>query len=110
MDTSIEKELLTDINIEEEESFFQDIDTLEQFGIHIADIKRLKELGICTIKGIQMTTRKALCASKGFSEAKVDKIKEACQKLSATGFMTALEVSDKRKCIFKLSTGSQEFE
>lgn len=111
MDTAtIEKDVLPDINIEMEESFFQDIDTLEQSGINIADIKRLKDGGICTVKGIQMATRKTLCAIKGFSEAKVNNIKEACQKLNATGFMTALEVSDKRKCVFKLSTGSQEFE
>lgn len=58
-----------------------------------------------------MTTRKRLCNIKGFSEAKVDKIKEACCKIqSGTGFLTALEVSDQRKYIFKISTGSIELE
>lgn len=47
----------------------------------MADIKKLKSVGICTVKGIQMTTRRALCNVKGLSEAKVDKIKEAAGKL-----------------------------
>lgn len=48
---------------------------------NMADIKKLKSVGICTIKGIQMTTRRALCNVKGLSEAKVEKIKEAANKL-----------------------------
>lgn len=48
---------------------------------NVADIKKLKAVGICTIKGIQMTTKRALCNVKGLSEAKVDKIKEAANKL-----------------------------
>ncbi len=48
---------------------------------NMADIKKLKSVGICTVKGIQMTTRRALCNVKGLSEAKVDKIKEAAGKL-----------------------------
>lgn len=48
---------------------------------NVADIKKLKSVGICTVKGIQMTTRKALCNIKGLSEAKVEKIKEAAGKM-----------------------------
>lgn len=95
---------------DEEESFFQDVDILQKHGINVADIKKLKSAGICTIKGIQMSTKKKLCNIKGFSETKVEKIKEACQKVSTSGFMTALEVSDRRKQIFKISTGSADLE
>lgn len=98
------------LETEDEETGFLDVDCLQQHGINVADIKKLKAAGICTVKGVQMTTRKKLAAIKGFSEAKVDKIKEACQKLSATNFITALEVSDRRKHVFKISTGSQELE
>ncbi|EPY88393.1 hypothetical protein CB1_000175005 [Camelus ferus] len=60
--------------------FYSDIS--RTFGyMNVADIKKLKSVGICTIKGIQMTTRRALCNVKGLSEAKVDKIKEAANKL-----------------------------
>ncbi|NXU37332.1 DMC1 protein, partial [Drymodes brunneopygia] len=92
------------------ESFFQDIDLLQKHGINVADIKKLKAVGICTIKGIQMTTRRALCNVKGLSEAKVDKIKEAANKLVEPGFLTAFEYSEKRKMVFHISTGSQEFD
>ncbi|XP_015483151.1 meiotic recombination protein DMC1/LIM15 homolog isoform X2 [Parus major] len=95
---------------DDEESFFQDIDLLQKHGINVADIKKLKAVGICTVKGIQMTTRRALCNVKGLSEAKVDKIKEAANKLVEPGFLTAFEYSEKRKMVFHISTGSQEFD
>lgn len=95
---------------EEEESFFQDVDILQKHGINVADIKKLKAAGICTIKGIQMSTKKKLSNIKGFSDTKVDKIKEACQKVITLGFMTALEVSERRKHVFKISTGSSDLE
>ena len=57
-----------------------------------------------------MSTKKKLCNIKGFSETKVEKIKEACLKIISLGFMTALEVSDRRKQVFKISTGSIELE
>ncbi|XP_062476487.1 meiotic recombination protein DMC1/LIM15 homolog isoform X3 [Pezoporus occidentalis] len=95
---------------DDEESFFQDIDLLQKHGINVADIKKLKSVGICTIKGIQMTTRRALCNVKGLSEAKVDKIKEAANKLIEPGFLTASEYSEKRKMVFHITTGSQEFD
>ncbi|XP_033743170.1 meiotic recombination protein DMC1/LIM15 homolog [Pecten maximus] len=97
-------------NEDDDESLFQDIDMLQNHGINVADIKKLKQAGICTIKGIQMTTKKRLCNIKGISEAKMEKIKEASGKLSDAGFLTALEYSDKRKQVFRISTGSQEFD
>jgi len=57
-----------------------------------------------------MCTRKKMCNIRGFSEAKVDKIKEACAKLDTGVFLTALQVSNRRKQVFRLSTGSQELE
>uniref|UniRef100_A0AAX7T1M2 Meiotic recombination protein n=1 Tax=Astatotilapia calliptera TaxID=8154 RepID=A0AAX7T1M2_ASTCA len=73
---------------DDEESFFQDIDLLQKHGINMADIKKLKSVGICTVKGIQMTTRKALCNIKGLSEAKVEKIKEAAGKLLVRHYLS----------------------
>lgn len=96
---------------EEEECFFQDIDALVEHGIASSDITKLKRAGINTIKGVQMTIRKKLLEIKGFDDAKIDKIKEACCKISInTGFMTALEVCDQRKQVFKLTTGSKNLE
>ncbi|KAJ8953983.1 hypothetical protein NQ314_007176, partial [Rhamnusium bicolor] len=99
------------LDLEEEESFFQDIDLLFEHNISHEDIKMLKKVGINTIKGVQMTMRKKLLDLKGFNEVKVDKIKEACCKIAlSNGFMTALEVCDQRKQIFKLSTGSSKLD
>ncbi|XP_073448025.1 meiotic recombination protein DMC1/LIM15 homolog [Aquarana catesbeiana] len=85
--------------------------TLELHRTHnVADIKKLKSVGICTVKGIQMTTKKALCNIKGLSEAKVEKIKEAANKLIEPGFLTAFDYSLKRKMVFHISTGSQELD
>ncbi|XP_035001170.1 meiotic recombination protein DMC1/LIM15 homolog isoform X2 [Hippoglossus stenolepis] len=95
---------------DDEVSFFQDLDILQKHGINMADIKKLKSVGICTVKGIQMTTRKALCNIKGLSEAKVEKIKEAAGKMLSVGFQTAFEYSAKRKQVFHITTGSQEFD
>ncbi|XP_046365058.1 meiotic recombination protein DMC1/LIM15 homolog [Haliotis cracherodii] len=105
-DQVVEEEVASD----EEESIFLDIDQLQNHGINVADIKKLKQAGICTIKGIQMTTRKKLCTIKGISEAKMEKIKEAAAKLVDPGFLTALQYADKRKEVFKVSTGSQELD
>ncbi|XP_064608108.1 meiotic recombination protein DMC1/LIM15 homolog [Liolophura sinensis] len=98
------------VESDEEESFFQDIDMLQNHGINVADIKKLKQAGICTVKGVQMTTRKKMCNIKGISEAKMEKIKEAATKLCDPGFLTALEYADKRKQVFKVSTGSVELD
>lgn len=99
------------VDLEEDEIFFQDIDLLLEHNISPEDITVLKALGINTIKGVQMTMRKKLLQLKGFTSEKVDQIKDACCKIVLTnGFMTALEVSDQRKQIFKLSTGSSRLE
>jgi len=95
---------------DEDEDFYQDVDILQNHGINVADIKKLKAAGICTIRGIQMVTKKKLMNIKGLSEAKVEKMKEAVIKVcgASAGFRTALEQSQSRKNIFRLATGSVE--
>ncbi|VDK78016.1 unnamed protein product [Litomosoides sigmodontis] len=93
-----------------EMNFYQDVELLQSHGINVADIKKLLGVGICTIKGVMMTTRKRLCDVKGLSEAKVDKIKEIAYKLSNNGFITALEVRERRKLCYRISTGSRELD
>lgn len=108
--TDIVQESGDDLEIEGD--FFIDVDQLQNQGINVADLKKLKSAGICTTRGLKMTTKKRLCNIKGLSEAKVDKIKEAVLKLSSnsSGFITALQASINRRAVFRLSTGSQEFD
>eukprot|EP00842_Homolaphlyctis_polyrhiza_P005279 jgi/Hompol1/5752/HPOL_002073-RA len=70
----------------------------------------MKSQGITTVRGVQMATCRALLKIKGFSEVKVDKIKEASAKLIGTGFITATELLNRRKCVLRISTGSSEFD
>ena len=86
----------TDVDEAIDEDFIVDIDSLQAHGINVADLKKLKSAGICTIRGLKMNTKKKLCQIKGLSEAKVDKIKEAITKLEggqgSAAFITALQV------------------
>ncbi|MFH4980743.1 hypothetical protein AB6A40_007452 [Gnathostoma spinigerum] len=95
---------------EDEASFYQGVELLQNHGINVADIKKLQGVGICTLKGIMMATKRRLCDVKGLSEAKVDKIKEIAGKLMSAGFMTGLQVAERRKLVFRISTGSQELD
>jgi len=94
----------------DEENFYQDVDLLQNHGINVADIKKLKTAGICTIKGMQMVTKKKMCNIKGLSEAKVEKMKEAILKICGAnaGFCTARQQSLNRRNVFRLATGSAE--
>ncbi|CAB3993934.1 meiotic recombination DMC1 LIM15 homolog [Paramuricea clavata] len=78
---------------EEEESFYLDSDLLQNHGINVADIKKLKTSGIYTIKGVQMTTRRKLCQIKGISEAKMEKIK-VCIFMILQTICTLLEAAE----------------
>jgi hypothetical protein len=57
-----------------------------------------------------MTTSRNLLKIKGLSEAKIEKIKEAASKLCHAGFITGSELDMKRQSIFRISTGSKEFD
>ena len=83
----------------------------QSFGVNAADLKKLKAVGICTVKGLKMVTKKKLSAIKGLSDAKVDKIREALLKSCGDGsvFCTALEVAVKRKNCFHIATGNLWF-
>jgi DNA repair protein RAD51 len=59
---------------------------LTKHGIAEGDIKKLVDAGYNTVEAVVFTPRKALILVKGLSEAKVDKILEACNKLVELGF------------------------
>ena len=66
---------------------------------------------MCTVKGLHMCTRKFLLNIKGYSEAKVDKVKEAASKIyDPAAFMTALEYNSRRERIVRITTGSAELD
>ncbi|KAH9990959.1 Rad51-domain-containing protein [Russula compacta] len=87
--------------------FFDSVDELQQHGINMQDILKLKAAAINTVSGVNMTTRKQMLKIKGMSEAKVEKIKEAAHKIIGSSFATGLELQEKRKRVLIISTGSK---
>ena len=59
-------------------------------GINVSDIRKLQEAGLATVGSILQLSTRDLVAIKGFSEAKVEKIREAAKKLNSkgNGFLT----------------------
>nr|GAT58112.1 RecA family ATPase [Mycena chlorophos] len=92
---------------EEETIFFDSVDELQQHGINVQDILKLKSAAINTVSGVVMTTRRQLLKIKGMSEAKVEKVKDAAAKIMGSAFATGVEVQEKRKRVFTVSTGSK---
>ncbi|KAJ0933874.1 putative ATP diphosphatase [Helianthus annuus] len=66
-------------------------------GINAGDVKKLQDAGIYTCNGLMMHTKKNLTGIKGLSEAKVDKICEAAEKIV-------------RKAVVRITTGSQALD
>ncbi|KAJ3752303.1 putative DMC1 protein [Lentinula raphanica] len=82
---------------------FDTVDELQQHGINMQDIHKLKAAAINTVSGVNMTTRRQMLKIKGMSEAKVEKIK-------GSSFATGIEVQDKRKRVLVISTGSKSVD
>ncbi|KAG2230282.1 hypothetical protein INT48_001524, partial [Thamnidium elegans] len=100
-----------DQEVEEEEPlFYTEVDELQMHGIGVADITKLKTAGVCTVRGVQMMTKKSLLKIKGLSETKVDKIKEAALKSQGPGFVTAKQIAIQREKVVKISTGSKQLD
>ncbi|KAI9704064.1 MAG: Meiotic recombination protein dmc1 [Bogoriella megaspora] len=64
------------------------------------------------LQSVHAATRRTLSKIKGFSEVKVEKVKEAIAKCQPTvyGFMTAMELGQQRRRCIKISTGSNQFD
>jgi meiotic recombination protein DMC1 len=80
------------VNEEESEEFFSEIDRLEEMGINVADIAKLKAAGFCTTSSVSMVMKKELENIKGMTTLKIEKIQEAAKKLEKFGFMSGTEL------------------
>ncbi|KAJ9653177.1 Meiotic recombination protein dmc1 [Coniosporium apollinis] len=96
----------------DDEGFIVDIDAIQAHGIGATDISKLNNNGYYTIASVHSATRRTLLKIKGFSEIKVDKVKEVIQKCqpAAHGFITAQELGQQRRRVVKISTGSKQFD
>jgi len=110
---SKQKERVEESVCEEEEDEvapFEEVDRLLEFGINQGDITKLKAGGCYTVAAVLMRTKKDLCAIKGISEAKVEKIVEAAAKIHSCSFITGGAYLQKRKEVIKLTTGSKALD
>ncbi|EPE34699.1 P-loop containing nucleoside triphosphate hydrolase [Glarea lozoyensis ATCC 20868] len=89
-----------------------DIDEIQAHGIGATDIAKLKANNIHTVASLVSCTTKRLLKIKGFSDIKVEKIKEAAKKMAptTTGFITAAELGQVRKRCIRISTGSKQLD
>lgn len=83
---------------------------LEGSGVSSNDVKKLEEAGMHTVESVAYSTKKELCAVKGISEAKADKILVEAQKLVPMGFTTATQFHQHRSEIIQVTTGSKELD
>ncbi|KAI3993130.1 hypothetical protein MKX01_009873, partial [Papaver californicum] len=97
-------------DMEDEEDLFEAIDKLIAQGINAGDIKKLQDAGIYTCNGLMMHTKKNLTGIKGLSEAKVDKICEAAEKIVNFGYITGSDALLKRKQVIKITSGSSALD
>ena len=67
-------------NFSPQDGFIVDIDAIQAHGIGAVDISKLKANGYYTIASVHSATRRNLLKIKGFSEIKVDKVKDAIAK------------------------------
>jgi meiotic recombination protein DMC1 len=89
---------------------WQSVDKLQEMGVNMSDITKLKQSGINTLAAIRQSTLRTLNAIKGFSEAKITKILDAAGKLQQFGFATGREVMENKKKLLHVSTGSKQFD
>ncbi|WOL03139.1 meiotic recombination protein [Canna indica] len=101
---------LLDREEDDEDDCFESIDKLILQGINAGDVKKLQDAGIYTCNGLMMHTKKSLTGIKGLSEAKVDKICEAAEKLVNVGYVTGSDLLLRRKAIVRITTGSQALD
>lgn len=95
---------------EEADQTYVSIDKLQDHGVNVADINKLKQGGICTVKGLLMTTKKEILNIKGISDMKLEKMLEAAQKLETLSFLNASEVLIRREKIRRITTGSSNLD
>eukprot|EP00397_Hematodinium_sp_SG-2012_P015659 GEMP01015951.1.p1 GENE.GEMP01015951.1~~GEMP01015951.1.p1 ORF type:complete len:353 (+),score=70.99 GEMP01015951.1:140-1198(+) len=86
------------------------IEKLQNSGINVADVKKLKDAGFNTMQSVMGTMRKELLAIKGLSDQKIEKIIEASRRTTDSGFMTCSQFVEKIKIRFRLSTGASNLD
>lgn len=96
---------------ENDERSFRIIEELQAFGINVSDIKKLQDHGIVTVGSVLQLSTREMLTIKGFTEAKIEKIKEVAKKLDTRGgfFKSGVEVKERRNHVMKITTGINNY-
>lgn len=107
-----EQQLENQRELEEEEEGFvpNPIERLQEEGINMADITKLKQAGLCTCLSVLMATKRFMLNIKGVSDNKLEKIRQAASKIQGAGFISGNAILKKRKLVKKISTGSKTLD
>ncbi|MCD7472600.1 Meiotic recombination protein dmc1 [Datura stramonium] len=105
------EEQLQLVEHEEEEDLFESIDKLISHGTNVRDVKKFQE---ADINGLRIHMKRYhtislfqnLTGINGLSEAKVDKICEANEKIVNFGYISRRDALLKRKAVVRVATGS----
>lgn len=89
---------------------FREIEELQNHGINMADINKLKAAGLCTVMSVLMCTKKEMLNIKGITDVKAERMYEAANKIESQGFQSGMQIMQKRKQIKRISTGSHNFD
>jgi DNA repair protein RadA len=79
-------------------------------GIGPAAIEKLESAGIYDLMGIAVLGPKELSEMAGLGEAAARKAIQASRKMMNLGFQDGLEFAEKREEVFRITTGSKEFD
>ena len=88
-----------------DEQPFHEIDQMQEHGINMGDIMKLKSAGLCTVLSVLMATKKEMLGIKGITEAKAEKLYEVACKIESQGFQTGYSILERRRGIRRISTG-----
>jgi ERCC4-type nuclease len=73
-----------------------EIERLQESGINMQDINKLKSAGFSSVKSVLMATKKELQMIKGITEQRAEKLQDAAKKLENAGFITGYDQLLKR--------------
>ena len=107
---SLEEKTLVEEEEDNECIEYHPIETLEDSGINISDIKKLIEKGFKTLESIAYTPKKNLFSIKGLSENKVDRIIEIANQKLKLGIRPCSVAIKERNKITKITSGPKELD
>ena len=88
------------------------LDKLANFNANQKDIQKMKDIGISTIQGLYMTSRKNLLNIKGFNQKKIKNIFNVANKIETYGLFQkgSAFMNYRNNNIFKISTTSNNLD